>query len=60
MIAGNDGFVFGPTGGNVRYDAIASISCVDKALQTYTSIYAFKKALQKFPTSLSTSIIFLF
>ncbi len=23
----------GPTGGNVRYDAVASISCIDKALQ---------------------------
>jgi hypothetical protein len=23
----------GPAGGNVRYDAIASISCIDKALQ---------------------------
>jgi len=22
----------GPTGGNMRYDAVASISCIDKAL----------------------------
>lgn len=42
------------------YDAIASISCVDKWLQAFMSLYSFKKALQKFPTSLSTGILSLF
>jgi len=44
----------GPTGGNVRCDAIASISCIDKVLQASIAICGFKRTLQKFPTSTRT------
>ena len=34
----------------MRYDAIISISCIDKVLQASVSVYHFKSAWQKFPT----------